>query len=97
MAWACGGSISFFMLGAAFRYGVKFDTGMVALLSSSELVLLATDVPAVQMFGSGSPTGWLAALARWELNWAAPGGRNSKLRDLIPASIWAGVSFLLNM
>jgi len=30
---------------------------MVALLSSSEVVVLATDVPAVQMFGSGSPTG----------------------------------------
>src|ERR1700759_4002604 len=97
MAWACGGSISFFMCGAAFREGVKLDTGMVGLLSSSELVLWATDVPAVQMFGSGRPTGWPAALARLKLNWPAPGVRNSKLRNLIPASIWAGVSFLLNM
>src|ERR1700742_3022055 len=97
MAWACGGSISFFMFGAALRYGVKFDTGMVALLSSSELVLLATEVPAVQMFGSGRPTGWAAALARAKLNWPAPGVRNSKLRNLMPAWIWAGVSFLLNM
>src|ERR1700759_2207235 len=97
MAWACGGSMSFFMLGAAFREGVKVGTGVVALLSSSDWVLLATAVPAGHMFGSGRPTGWAAALARAKLNWPAPGVRNSKLRNLMPAWIWAGVSFLLNM